>query len=158
MVFVLLKERFDESFVLPLTYGMRQRGIPVHLVGMQAGVIRGLYGIRICPDHDLLKAPAASPEQDVQLLIIPGQKSCTAQLLLDARVHHLIEKVLANGGFVAVPSLQTQELLQRSGVNLAGYEGQFLVQNGREISDFIQQLLSNTISWVGKSNEKAAIC
>lgn len=142
MVLILLKEQFDDSFVLPCKKIMQKHGLRVVLVGLQAGRLTGYYGQQVRPDWDMLDNASQFSLAEARLVVLPGRVHHTTQLLLDARIHPVIHTTLKQGGYLALPSHQAQTRLHRSGLPLAPYQNQILTQNEQDNASFIQYLLS----------------
>lgn len=95
-IFVLLAPGFEESDVTTVTRTLRRAGFPVMLVGLQAGPLRGAYGLSLAPDGTLSEVEADQP----QAIVLPGGMQGARQLHADPRVHALLRRVVDQGGYV----------------------------------------------------------
>ena len=98
-VFILLAHDFKELSVVYCLDRMREAGLPVSLVGLISGAVRGMHGLVIEPDYSL-EAVGQAPH--VCGVVIPGGQQCTSLLTMDPRVHHLVQDVIDGDGFLAV--------------------------------------------------------
>ncbi len=144
LVLLLLASQCDEAFVVRCICQMRQRNIELLLVGLYPGPITGAHGVWLRADQSLADMAAAQALATIRLLILPGPDSCTMQLLLNPRVHELIEMIFANGGCIAAVSAKTQNLLVRSGLAVPATKQCFLFQNQHTSGEFIDMLVRQT--------------
>lgn len=144
LVWLLLAGQCDESFVVRCICQMRRRHITVLLVGLYPGPVTGAHGIWLSPDQSLSEVDMTRVSAPAHLLVLPGPDECTMQLLLNPRVHELIEMVLAHGGCVAAVSAKTQNLLVRSGLAAPAEKQCFLLQNQHTSGEFIDLLVRQT--------------
>ncbi len=144
LVWLLLAGQCDEAFVVRCICQMRRRHITVLLVGLYPGPVTGAHGIWLSPDQSLAEMDTAGVSGAAHLLILPGPDECTMQLLLNPRVHELIEMVFAHGGCVAAVSARTQNLLVRSGLAAPADKQCFLFQNQHTSGEFIDLLVRQT--------------
>ncbi len=131
---------------------MRQQEINIWLVGLYPGLLTGINGVWLRPDESLADVDAVLQGQVPRLLILPGPDHCTLQLLLNPRVHELIEMTLAAGGLVAAVTARTRDLLVRSGLVAPEAERCFLFQEHSPTGEFIEDLIvasSLTLPLVG---------
>ena len=96
-VYVLLAAGFEEYDVTTVTRTLRRAGLPVVLVGLTAGPIRGCYGISLAPDKALSEVEAEHP----LAIVLPGGTQGTRQLNADPRVHRLLRRTMECGGYLA---------------------------------------------------------
>lgn len=95
-VFVLLASGFEESEVSTVVRTLRRSGLPVTVVGLAAGPVRGAYGMSLAPDSALSEVEAELP----QAIVLPGGVQGTRQLNADPRVHAFLRRVVEQGGYV----------------------------------------------------------
>lgn len=145
LIWLLLAGRCDESFVVRCICQMRRRHLTVLLVGLYSGPVVGAHGIWLSPDQSLAEMNAMKVSEAAHLLILPGPDECTMQLLLNPRVHELIEMIFANGGCVAAVSARTQNLLVRSGLVAPTDKPCFLFQNQHTSGEFIDLLVRRAV-------------
>ncbi|MBK8905134.1 MAG: DJ-1/PfpI family protein [Anaerolineaceae bacterium] len=144
LVWLLLAAQCDEAFVVSCICQMRHRSIGVLLVGLYPGPVTGAHGIWLSPDQSLADVATTNGPGAACLLILPGPDECTMQLLLNPRVHELIEMTFANGGCVAAVSAKIQNLLVRSGLTTPVAKQCFLFQNQLNSGEFIDVLVRQT--------------
>lgn len=106
-VFVLLAPDFQEIDIVTLVSTLRQQGIPVTLVGLTAGPIRGSRGVTLMPDLSFNSINDACPDA----VIIPGGVYSVQQLGADPRVHALLRQVIARQRYIVAIG-EAQGLLQ----------------------------------------------
>jgi len=115
-VFVLLAPGFEEADVSTVTRTLRQSGLPVAVVGLTAGPIRGNYGLSLAPDMPFSEVEAASPKA----VVLPGGVQGAKRLNAEPRVHALLRQVVSRGGYVvaldaAYTVLRSAGLLDKAG-------------------------------------------
>jgi 4-methyl-5(b-hydroxyethyl)-thiazole monophosphate biosynthesis len=113
-LFVLLAPGFEESDVTTVTRTLRRSGFPVMVVGLTAGPIRGSFGLSLAPDGVLSAVEADLPPA----VVLPGGVQGARQLNADPRVHALLRRVVAQGGYVV--ALDTSYTILRSAGVLNG--------------------------------------
>lgn len=98
---ILIAEDFAELTAVTCATVLREAGVKVELVGATAHAIRGRYGVSIVPDKSLNQL-----ERDILpgLVVIPGELGCVQALARDPRTVHLVQRLLSNGGFLALAS------------------------------------------------------
>ena len=95
MVYLFLKDGFEEAEALVTADVLRRAGLDLRLVGEKT--VRGSHGITVAADL---------PEEDVvpesaQMLILPGGKGGVAGLKADSRIATLVRAALDSGVRVA---------------------------------------------------------
>lgn len=95
-IFILVASGFEETEVSTVTRTLRRAGLPVALVGLTAGPIRGSYGLSLEPDLLLSEAGVETP----QAVVLPGGLQGARQLNADPRVHNLLRETVFQGGYV----------------------------------------------------------
>lgn len=118
-VLVLLASGFEEADVSIIIRTLRSSGLPVTVVGMTVGSIRGAYGLLLTPDailSDVEKEP-------FDAIVVPGGMQGARQLNADPRVHTLLRRTIAQGGCIL--ALDAAYMVLRSaGVLQAVEDGQ----------------------------------
>jgi 4-methyl-5(b-hydroxyethyl)-thiazole monophosphate biosynthesis len=110
-VFVLLAPGFEERDATTITCTLRRSGLPVTLVGLMAGPVRGANGLSLLPDSTLSQAEKSQP----LAVVLPGGLQGSKHLNSDPRVHALLRHVARKGGYVA--ALDTAyTVLRRAGL------------------------------------------
>lgn len=138
-VLLLVANQFDEIEVVRYTVKLRQAGVPVEIVGLSSGLVRGQSGLFLMPDQSL-----ACVNPTIRMLILAGGKSCGALLLSDPRTKALITQTIEQNGTVVLlqgvlPFLHDAGLIQPSTADF------FLIQEDfakGDFSDAILKLLS----------------
>lgn len=72
-VLILLATGFEETAVVFCASQIREAGLPISLIGLSAGVLKGLHGLFIRPDYSL---DQLLPETSYAGIIIPGSTQC----------------------------------------------------------------------------------
>ncbi len=75
---------------------LRRARLPVVLVGLTAGPLRGCYGVSLAPDKTLSEVQA----EDAAAVVLPGGSQAARQLNADPRVHSLLRRVMEQGGYL----------------------------------------------------------
>ncbi|MEJ2209960.1 MAG: DJ-1/PfpI family protein [Anaerolineae bacterium] len=109
-ILILLAPGFEESDAITVARRLRRAGLPVVLVGLSANPMRGAYGLALAPDQTLNQIETDAP----RAVVLPRGKAATCQLAGDPRVHDLLRRVLARGGYVVALGL-THTILQAAG-------------------------------------------
>jgi 4-methyl-5(b-hydroxyethyl)-thiazole monophosphate biosynthesis len=110
-VYVMLAPGFEESDVSTVIRSLRRTGLPVAVVGLTAGPIRGAYGLSLASDLVFSEVETECP----QAVVLPGGVQASRQLGADPRVHLLLRRVVGRGGYVvALESAHT--VLRSAGV------------------------------------------
>lgn len=136
-IVILLAPGFEETAVVYCLEHMREAGLPVSLVGLSAGVLKGSHGLAVRPDYSL---DQLSPETVHQGVLVPGGSACVSVLLTDPRVHQLLDVTLKNNGFVAV--LATAVPLFTQSFPLTAATSSHLIQQGEmKINEFTDYLI-----------------
>jgi 4-methyl-5(b-hydroxyethyl)-thiazole monophosphate biosynthesis len=107
-VYVLLAPGFEEADVSTVTRSLRRTGLPVAVVGLTAGPIRGAYGLSLASDLTLSEVETESP----QAVVLPGGVQASRHLGADPRVHGLLRRVVGRGGYVV--ALESAYTVMRS--------------------------------------------
>lgn len=136
-VLILLATGFEESSVVFCVSQIREAGLPISLVGLSAGILKGLHGLAIRPDYSLEQLPQGGGYAG---LIIPGTPQCVAALLADPRVHQLVQKTLEEQGFLAAMTTAVAPLLQ-SNLICSKDDVRFIPQGDLPTEQFISQLI-----------------
>jgi putative intracellular protease/amidase len=110
-VLVLLAGGFEEKDVVTVTRTLRRAGLPVKLVGLTAGLVRGAYGLSLLPDATLSEVDAEQP----QAIVVPGGLHSSHHLRADPRVHALLGRVVTQGSYV-VALASADSVLHQAGV------------------------------------------
>lgn len=140
-VLILLAPQFDEQFVIACVCQMREKGVEVALIGQKTGSLPGLHGISLQLDQPMVDLDQRNGRHPVQMVILPGPYECTLQLLLDPRVHRLVEKAFDSGGYVATAVDKAKELLLRSGLDTPVAKQRFLFQGVQSTGSFTNRLV-----------------
>ena len=115
-VYVIVAPGFEEEDVSTVTRSLRRSGFSVAVIGLTAGPVRGAYGLALACDRTLSEVETESP----QAVVLPGGIQASRQLNADPRVHHLLRRVVGQGGYVvalesAYTVLRSAEVLRRNG-------------------------------------------
>jgi 4-methyl-5(b-hydroxyethyl)-thiazole monophosphate biosynthesis len=95
-VLVLIARGAEEADVSTMTRTLRRSGVSVAVAGLQAGPVRGAYGLSLVPDLALSEVEREMP----RAAILPGGVQATRRLNADPRVHKLLRHVVEQGGYV----------------------------------------------------------
>ncbi|HRQ40113.1 MAG TPA: DJ-1/PfpI family protein [Chloroflexota bacterium] len=136
-IVILLAPGFEETAVVYCMEHMREAGLPVSLVGLSAGILKGLHGLAVRPDYSL---DQLSPETVHQGVIMPGGPACVSALLTDPRVHRLLDVTIQNSGFVAVLATAVP-LFTQSVSQLTTAAPHFIRQGEMGITEFTDYLI-----------------
>ncbi len=123
MVYLFLKDGFEEAEALVTADVLRRAGLDLCLVGEKT--VRGSHGITVCADAAVEDVKL----EDAQLLILPGGKAGVANLKADGRITVLVKDALARdirvAAICAAPSLPGElGLLEgKMAVCYPGWEG-----------------------------------
>jgi hypothetical protein len=139
VVLILVAAQCDEEFVVGCFSRLRQKNIETLLVGLYAGPVIGLRGLWLRPDRHLADMEKELTGQQSRMLVLPGPDECALKLLLNPRVHELVEMTLAKGGLVAAVTPKTRDLLVRSGL-VASESESVLLQGRLDAAEFIERL------------------
>ncbi|MCL4267285.1 MAG: DJ-1/PfpI family protein [Anaerolineae bacterium] len=137
-ILILLATGFEETAVVYCLDHMREAGLPVSLVGLSAGILKGLHGLAVRPDYSL---DQLSAEAGCRGVIVPGGPPCVTALLTDPRVHRLLDATLQQEGFVAAMATAVPQL-QQSGILALSTKPRFIPQEDMEINEFTYQLIN----------------
>lgn len=138
-VFILLAHGFEEMPVVYCLDRMREAGLPVSLVGLVSGAVRGAHGLVIEPDYSL---DTTGQTTLVCGVVIPGGQQCISLLMMDPRVYHLVQDVTDGDGFLAVMATAVNSF-NRSSFNLTG-QALYLEQGAVSLTVFVTCLTKVT--------------
>lgn len=136
-ILILLAPGFEETAVVHCLDRMREAGLPISLVGLSTGILKGLHGLAVRPDYLL---DQLSSKGRCRGIIVPGGHQCVSALLTDPRVHQLLESTLQSGGFVAAMSTAVP-LLTQSISQAATSSTNFIQQGETGIAEFADYLI-----------------
>lgn len=136
-IVILLAPGFEETAVVYCLDHMREAGLPVSLVGLSTGILKGLHGLAVRPDYSL---DQLSAEAGCLGVIVPGGSQCVTALLTDPRVHRLLDATLQQEGFVAAMATAVPLLFQ-SGILVSSTTPRFIPQKDMDINEFTNQLI-----------------
>ncbi len=135
---ILLAPNFIEGNIVFCLEQLRQAGIPVSLVGLSAGLIKGYHGMIVKPDYSLGQL---STIHGHKLVLLPDGKACIAALFADPRVHQLIKTTLKNNGLVAAMP-DAEVMLEKSNLISAETASNFLWQRDHDLKTFTEQMIT----------------
>jgi 4-methyl-5(b-hydroxyethyl)-thiazole monophosphate biosynthesis len=115
-IFILVAPGFEEADVSAVTRTLRRSGLPVAVVGLAAGPIRGNYGLALKPDVILSETEPEFPSA----VVLPGGSQGAQRLNAEPRVHTLLRQVIGQGGYVM--ALDAAYMVLRSSGVLDGVE------------------------------------
>jgi hypothetical protein len=95
-VSILIAPGFEEADVSAMTRTLRRSGLPVAVVGLAAGPIRGNYGLVLKPDVIL----SETEPEFLSAVVLPGGIQGARRLNAEPRVHALLCQVISQGGYV----------------------------------------------------------
>lgn len=136
-VFVLLAPGFEEGPAIYCLDRMREKGLPVSLVSLSAGLVNGLHGVAVRPDYTLDQLLPGTP---CRLVIVPGGRQCVASLIADPRVHQLFDATLENEGFLAAMD-SAEPLLAQIGISTTIFPSRFVSQQNMGVDEFSTRLI-----------------
>ena len=145
-VLILLAPGFEEAEVIPCMTQLRKASLPVSLVGLTSRQVTGWHGLSICPDVAL---DEVGDYGALKLVVIPGGRQCATMLVIDPRVHRLLNTVIEQEGRVGVMRTAVPVATQ-SRLLTSLLESHFITQNGDDLEGFITHLvrfLLNRIDW-----------
>ncbi len=96
-VLVPLAEGFEELEAVTVIDLLRRAGIEVVTAGLQPGPVRGSRGTVIVPDSSLDQVLDAS----FDMIVLPGGLPGADHLNEDPRIHGLLRRMAAEGGYTA---------------------------------------------------------
>jgi putative intracellular protease/amidase len=96
---ILIAEDFAETTTVMCAIVLREAGIKVELVGATPHPVRGRHGMSIVPDNSLSHM---NGESIPGLIVIPGELGCIQALTRDPRALQLVQRLMENGGFLAL--------------------------------------------------------
>ncbi|MFZ0547044.1 MAG: DJ-1/PfpI family protein [Candidatus Promineifilaceae bacterium] len=136
-IFILLAPGFEEGIVIYCLAHLREAGLPVSLVGLTSGMVRGQHGLMVRPDQTVARAASTKP----RIVLIPGGRQCLAGLSADPRIHELLEATVYNEGRIAA-AMKSQELISSNGFAALIDSGYFISQENQTVETFADQLLA----------------
>ncbi|MBK7920694.1 MAG: DJ-1/PfpI family protein [Chloroflexi bacterium] len=136
-VLILLAPGFEEAEVIPCMTQLRKASLPVSLVGLTSGQVTGWHGLSICPDVAL---DEVGDYGALKLVVIPGGRQCATMLLIDPRVHRLLNTVIEQEGRVGVMRTAVP-ITTQSGLLPTSMDVHFVLQNRENIDGFVAELL-----------------
>lgn len=134
---ILLAPGFEEGPIVYCLDRMREAGLPVSLVGVSPGWIKGLHGISVRTDYSLEQLV---PEIPCQLVVVSGGRQCVSSLLADPRVRRLFESIRENEGFVAA-MLSAEPSLVQAGISTLSTDSHFFQRGDMTIDEFANRLI-----------------
>lgn len=136
-ILILLASGFEEGSSIYCLDRMREAGLPVSVVGISAGWIKGVHGVTVRTDYSL---DQLTPEMPYQLVVVSGGRQCVSSLLADPRVRRLFESTLKNEGFVAT-MLSAELALVQAGIPALSTDSHFVQQGNMNIDEFTNRLI-----------------
>jgi len=137
-VLIFLAPEFNESETVYCLEEFRKASLPVCLVSMSTGLVKGKHGLLIRPDYSL---DELLPEQPIRLILIPGGQLCSASIMSDPRAHRLINATIHSRNFVAAMS-GAESILSEAGFT-TNQANEFVVSQGLQgIKEFAQLLIN----------------
>lgn len=94
---ILLLPGFDESWVVQTVGQLQAQGCQTQTVSLKPRGVRGLYGLNVQADRVF---PVALGQTH---LLIPKCKQSLPTIMIEPRIHQLVQTVLADDGYVIVP-------------------------------------------------------
>ena len=137
-VVILLAPGFEERQVVHHTSCMRERGVPISLVGLSAQAVSGVHGIAVNPDCSLNDL---CPETAYPLVLMSGGYQYVSSLLADPRVHQLLAKTRQEDGYIAANELAGAILPHSNAKGLLN-GCHFVTQNKMDLDEFTHHLIS----------------
>ena len=117
-IYVMVADGFEEMDVSAVTCTLRGLGLPVAVVGLTTGPVRGAYGLSLMPDCTLGEVAMDSP----RAAVLPGGILAARRFSAEPRVHALLRKIADCGGYVmAIDTACT--VLCRAGMSANGEVG-----------------------------------
>ena len=136
-VIVLISGGFEEESVVYCVSQMREQGIGVALVSLEAGLTRSWHGLSIRPDYRISQiVPFTKP----RLVVLPGGNDCVNDFAGSPQVHELIENTTSEGGAVAITKT-AEPLTNFNGLLKSVDRHQLLTQGNNELPEFVSQLI-----------------
>jgi putative intracellular protease/amidase len=132
-VYLLLAPGFEEMDVCTVARALRRSGFSVSVIGLTAGLVRGAYGLSLAPDCTLSEVEMERP----RAVALPGGAQTTRQFNNDPRVHRLLRRVTARGGYVM--ALDTAYTVVRSAGVLGHRVASTNGGSGEEADEIVEQ-------------------
>ncbi len=95
-ILILVARGSEETDVSTIARTLRRSGLSVAVVGLQAGPVRGAYGLSLAPDLLLSEVEGELP----RAAILPGGTQAARCLEADPRVHNLLRRIVQEDGYV----------------------------------------------------------
>ncbi len=100
-VVMIIADGFNEVEAVGILSALREAGIYAKSIGLTSGLITGIHGIPIMPDHTLVDLAYKLDVSSIHAVILPGEKRSFTKLEADPRIHRLLRQVVAQRGFIA---------------------------------------------------------
>ncbi|MFO7682008.1 MAG: DJ-1/PfpI family protein [Chloroflexota bacterium] len=136
-MFILIAPGFEEAPAIYCLAQLREACLSVSLVGLAVGQVTGWHGLTILPD---LTLDQVGEYEALKLVVIPGGRQCATMLLIDPRVHRLLNRVIAQEGRVGVMGTAVPVVTQ-SGLLPPSLDGPYVLQSGEELEAFVSELV-----------------
>ena len=136
-ILILLASGFEEETAVSCMSHLRSAGLPVSLVALSSGTVRGRHGLTIQPDQTLTALPK---DKSAKMVIIPGNGQCTNALLMSPRFHQLIANTIDNQGYL-VSADSAIQALKNAGIPQRTPAPQYIIQGNKEVCDFADELV-----------------
>ncbi len=137
-VLILLASGFEERSTISLLDQLRESGIATMLVSLTFGLVDGRNGLTIRPDASLEQIMEAGA---FRLVIVPGGRECASALVMDPRVHQLIDCTLAHHAYVAATT-SPENTLYEVGIPSPADNPHFIAQSNLDTDAFATRLLN----------------
>ena len=96
-VLILISDGFDDLKTMSFIKNLREDSVPVKLLGFSKRQVRSVNGIQVHPDLSLNNIGEIG---DGYLLISPASNQIETRILIDPRIHDLIETILHAKGYL----------------------------------------------------------
>ena len=136
-IFILIATGFEEETAVSCMTQLRNAGLPVSMVALSAGPVRGMHGLTISPDKTFADL---SKETRARMVIVPGNGQSTNALIMSPRFHHLIHNTLANDGYI-VTVRSAENALKNAGISLTPPPEHHIRQGDSDIHEFTAHLV-----------------
>jgi hypothetical protein len=98
---MIIADGFNEAEAVSILSALREAGIYTKSIGLTSGLMTGIHGIPVMPDHPLIDLAYKLDVSSIQAVILPGEKRSFTKLEADPRIHRLLRQVIAQQGFIA---------------------------------------------------------